>query len=176
MRKVENMLVKEHTCRERFCFAGLKTKCVCLIILVGIAAAVLFMAISYNPPMPPPPDPSPSPIPPSPPIHLINCEWNLRIQNWEHAYVEVNVTLFNSHNASTQFTLEIDLYDEEEYLKATLWEIELPGNYEATITKKTWVNVGQRKVSAIEIICGLYGEDDCLRELYFREFCPKGEP
>lgn len=132
-------------------------------ILVGILVSVIFITLYQKPP--------------TPLVHLVSYEWDVRIISWEHEYVEVNITLLNSANASAEFTLEIDLYDDEQYFESQLWEIELPAKHEETFTKKVFYEllVNKHHANAIEIICGIYGEDDCLEELYFREFSSKGE-
>ena len=147
----------------------MKLKHVVLIsgITVGILASVLLIAIYQKPPT----------SSATPPVHLVNYEWDVKVIDWEHEYVEVNITLLNSGNASAEFTLEIDLYDDEQYFGCQLWGIELPANHEETFTKNVLYEllVNNHHANAIEIICGIYGEDDCLDELYLREFDSKGE-
>lgn len=131
-------------------------------ILVGMLISVLFITTYQK-------QPTPSA---TPSINLVNYEWGVRAVDWEHEYVEVNITLLNSGNASAEFTLEIDLYDDEEYFGCRLWRIELPAKHEGTFTKHVPYEllVNRHHANAIEIICGVYGEDDCLEELCFREF------
>jgi len=144
---------------------NLKLKHVVLIsgIMAVILVSILLVALYQKPPIPS--------------VHLVSYEWDVRVIDWEHEYVEVNVTLLNSGNATAEFTLEIDLYDDEQYFGSQLWEIELPANHEETFTKTVLYEllVNKHHANAIEIICGIYGEDDCLEELCFREFSSKGE-
>jgi len=148
---------------------SVKLKHVVLVsgIVVGILASVLFVAFYQNPPI--------SSATPS--VHLVGYEWDVKVVDWEHEYVEANITLLNSGNDSAEFTLEIDLYDDEQYFGCQLWRIELPANHEETFTKTVSYEllVNKHQANAIEIICGIYGEDDCLDELYFREFDSEGE-
>lgn len=132
-------------------------------ILVGILASVILITIYQKPPIPS--------------VHLVSYEWDVRVIDWEHEYVEVNITLLNSDNATAEFTLEIDLYDGEQYFESQLWKIELPANHEETFTKTVLYEllVNKHHANAIEIICGIYGEDDCLEALCFREFSSKAE-
>ena len=92
--------------------------------------------------------------------------------DWQHEYEEVNITLLNSGNASAEFTLEIDLYDDEQYFGCRLWRVELPAKHEETFIKHVPYEllVNRYHPNAMEIICGIYGEDDCLEKLCFREF------
>lgn len=136
-------------------------------IIVGILTSVLFVAIYQKLPAPST----------APSVHLVSYEWDVRVIDWEHEYVEVNITLLNSGNASAEFTLEIDLYDDEQYFGCQLWGIELSAKHEETFTKNVLYEllVNKHHANAIDIICGVYGEDDCLDELYFREFDSRGE-
>ena len=132
-------------------------------IMAVILVSVLLVALYQKPPIPS--------------VDLVSYEWDVRVIDWEHEYVEVNITLLNSGNTNAEFTLEIDLYDDEQYFESQLWGIELPAKHEETFTKNVFYEllVNTHHANAIEIICGIYGEDDCLEELYFREFSSKGE-
>jgi len=147
----------------------MKLKHVVLVsgIMVGTLVSVLFVAIYQKTPT----------SSASPSVHLVSYEWDVKVIDWEHEYVEVNITLLNSGNASAEFTLEIDLYDDEQYFGCQLRGIELPANHEETLTKNVLYEllVNNHHANAIEIICGIYGEDDCLDELCFREFDSKEE-
>ena len=134
-------------------------------ILAAILVSVLLIAL-YQP----------TPFT-APSVHVVSHEWSIEVVDWEHEYVEVNITLLNSGNASAEFVLEVDLYDEEEYFAGRLWGIELPANHEETFTRNVPYELlfNNHRPDAIEIIGGIYGEDDVLREEYFREFSPKEE-
>lgn len=144
---------------------NLKLKHVILIsgIMAVILVSVLLIAIYQKPSIPS--------------VDLVSYEWDVRVIDWEHEYVEVNITLLNSGNSSAEFTLEIDLYDDEQYFESQLWKIELPANHEETFTKTVLYEllVNKHHANAIEIICGIYGDDDCLEGLCFREFSSKAE-
>jgi hypothetical protein len=111
-------------------------------------------------------------------VQLVSYEWDVKVVSWEHEYVEANITLLNSGNGDAKFTLEISLYDDGEYFGfCKLWPIELAAGTEETFTKHVPYELlcNHHHANAIEIICGIYGEDDCLQELCFSEFSSKEE-
>jgi hypothetical protein len=132
-------------------------------VLAAILVSILLIALYYQP----------TPFT-APSVHLIGHEWDVKVVDWEHEYVEVNVTLLNSGNASAEFVLEVDLYDEGEYVTCQLWGIELPAKHEETFTRSVPYELlfNKHRPDAIRIIGGIYGEDDVLKEEYFR-FPPK---
>ncbi|UCG44651.1 MAG: hypothetical protein JSV58_04385 [Candidatus Bathyarchaeota archaeon] len=138
-------------------------------IAVVVLASIILSLIFYQPPTPPA----------TPSVHLIAYEWDIRSgrPTWEHEYVEVNVTLLNSGNTSAEFTLEVDLYDEGEYFTCQLWKVKLPAQHEETFTKTVPYEllISTHRPDAIRIIGGIYGDDDVLKEEYFREFSPRDE-
>lgn len=135
-----------------------KMKPIGLVILVGVVVTIIIFIAQ--------PSPSPS-------IHLISYECDIKVIDWEHEYVEANITIRNSGDGDAEFTLEISLYDDGEYFGfCEQWPIKLAAGTEETFTRSVMYEllVNHHHANEIEIICGIYGEDDCLQELYFREF------
>lgn len=135
-----------------------------VIILVGVVVTIIIFIAQ------PPAGPSPSP---SSSIQLISYECNVKVIDWEHEYAEANITILNSGNGDAEFKLEIDLYDDGEYFGfCKLWPIELAAGTEETFTRSVMYEllINHHHANEIEIICGIYSEDDCLQEQYFREF------
>ena len=108
-------------------------------------------------------------------IHLVTYEWDVRVIDWEHECVELNITLFNSGDGDGKFGLEVNLYDGQENFGSELWEIKLPAKHQETFTKIIHYELlfNKHHANAIEIVCGIYGDDQCLKKLYFREFSSK---
>lgn len=95
-------------------------------------------------------------------VHLIYYEWKVVVINWEHEYVQVNYTLFNSGYTNANFTLSIDLFDNQEPFKSKEWEIQ--------------VNATSKKVfTDVRIYCDLlvdphHADAIEFNSIYFHEY------
>jgi hypothetical protein len=47
-------------------------------------------------------------------VHLVSYQWKVVVIDWEHEYVLLNYTLFNSGYTDADFTLSIDFLDNQE--------------------------------------------------------------
>ena len=110
-------------------------------------------------------------------VHLVDYECDVTVISWEFEDVKVNITLLNSGSADAKFTLEIDLFDNETYFWSEQYHIELPASAEETFTKKVQYELlfNKHHANAIEIVCGVFGDDDILIEEYFRERSRQGD-
>lgn len=108
---------------------------------------------------------------------MVDYEWDVTVISWEFEDVKVNITLLNSGSADANFTLEIDLFDNETYFWSEQYHIGLPASAEETFTKKVQYELlfNQHHANAIEIICGVFGDDGILIEEYFRERSQQGD-
>ena len=114
----------------------------------------------------------------TPLVHLVDYEWDIYVESWEHESVEANITIFNSGDGDANFTIEIGLYDDDKYFGNKMKNVELRAGEQKTVFMRVWYEllVNHHKANRIEIIGGVYGDDGYLAdEPYFHEFSMKRE-
>jgi len=144
-------------------------KFLCLVLLGTLLSVigVYFWFSSYNV----------RSSPPHPSVCLISYEWNVTVISWEFEYVELNLTLLNSGNVNAEFTLEINLFDNETHFWSEQYDIELAASAEETFTKRVYYELlfNRHHAKAVEFTCGIFDENGILKETYIHVFSSKPE-
>ena len=94
-------------------------------------------------------------------VHLVRYQWKVVVINWEHEYVQLNYTLLNSGYADADFTLSIDLLDNQESFTSKEWEIHIDATSKQVFTDVRIyyeLLVNHHHANGIEFYCPYFEE------------------
>jgi len=94
-------------------------------------------------------------------VHLVSYQWKVVVVNWEHEYVLLNYTLFNSGYTDADFTLSIDLLDNRESFMSEEYSIHVNATSEQVFSDLRIyyeLLVNQHHANGIEFYCPYFEE------------------